>query len=96
MKVSFVALCSLVAPLTVLAAPTTTITTQAAGNSTCIVLGFKMNTDKVTQCCQTNLGSSVLKRKQLPMCTLPIGSEGPYRKCVADLNYPAWVICWYN
>ncbi|KAF9384370.1 hypothetical protein BGX21_001318, partial [Mortierella sp. AD011] len=55
------------------------------GNSKCEVQGFKISFTKVKECCLRNMGGSDFKDRTL-FCKLPIGDEGPFRKCVKDLG----------
>ncbi|KAG0248697.1 hypothetical protein BG011_009996 [Mortierella polycephala] len=59
---------------------------QFDGNSKCQVQGFKISFTKVNECCLRNMGGSDFKDRTL-FCTLPIGKEGYFRKCVKDLGY---------
>jgi hypothetical protein len=64
------------------------------GNAKCEVQGFKINYSKVTDCCLKNVGGSNFKDSTV-YCTLPIGKEGYFRKCVKDLGYATSVDCEY-
>ncbi|KAG0230220.1 hypothetical protein BGW42_001087 [Actinomortierella wolfii] len=86
MKASLIALVSLMTPLAVMAG--------FDGNSKCEVQGFKIGPTKIVNCCLKNMGGSDIQGKVIK-CTLPIGKEGWFRKCVKDTGYATVVDCDY-
>ncbi|KAG0084004.1 hypothetical protein BGZ92_010288 [Podila epicladia] len=66
------------------------------GNSKCTISAFKPSWSKLNECCLKNMGGSDFeKEKKRLNCRLPIGNEGPMRKCVKDLGYASVVDCDY-
>ncbi|KAF8949052.1 hypothetical protein BGZ52_006183 [Haplosporangium bisporale] len=81
-----------------MAAPTSAPVADAAlsGDSKCSISGFKPSFSKINECCLKNMGGSDFdKKKNVLKCRLPIGREGPMRKCVKDLGFATVVNCDY-
>ncbi|KAF9368191.1 hypothetical protein CPB97_004875 [Podila verticillata] len=67
-----------------------------SGDSKCSISGFKSSLSKINECCLKNMGGSDFdKKKNALKCRLPIGREGPMRKCVKDLGFATVVNCDY-
>ncbi|KAG0096250.1 hypothetical protein BGZ93_004834 [Podila epicladia] len=99
MKIAILSLAALVS--VAMAAPGASEVSDAAlskfdGNSKCSISGFRPSFSKINDCCLKNMGGSdVDKKKSILKCRLPIGREGPMRKCVKDLGFATVVNCDY-
>ncbi|KAG0352305.1 hypothetical protein BG005_008253 [Podila minutissima] len=65
------------------------------GNSKYSISGFRPSFSKINECCLKNTGGSDFDKKNTLKCRLPIGREGPMRKCVKDLGFASVVNCDY-
>ncbi|KAF9367743.1 hypothetical protein CPB97_005366, partial [Podila verticillata] len=75
-------------------APVTDAHAKFDGNSKCSISGFKPSFSKINECCLKNMGGSDFdKKKNALKCRLPIGREGPMRKCIKGLGYATVVNC---
>ncbi|ORX80802.1 hypothetical protein K493DRAFT_320812 [Basidiobolus meristosporus CBS 931.73] len=63
-------------------------------NSTCEVVGFKVDFNEVMECCLKHSGGSNSLEDRL-ICTLPTLREGFFRRCVKRLGYATTVECEY-
>ncbi|KAF9210887.1 hypothetical protein BGZ59_008802 [Podila verticillata] len=77
-------------------APITDARAKFDGDSKCSISGFKPSFSKINECCLKNMGGSHFdKKKNALKCRLPIGREGPMRKCVKGLGFATVVNCDY-
>ncbi|KAF9210885.1 hypothetical protein CPC16_011458 [Podila verticillata] len=87
-----IALLSLAVLASTLAAPSL----KFDGNSKCVISGFRPAWSKINECCLQNMGGSEFDPiKNNLRCTLPIGREGPMRRCVRSLGFATVVDCDY-
>lgn len=95
MKIAILSLAALVSVAMAAPAPTPAPDTFD-GNSKCEISAFRPSWTEITECCLQNMGGSDFdKKKNHLKCRLPIGNEGPMRKCVKDLGYASVVECDY-
>ncbi|KAG0282414.1 hypothetical protein BGZ96_000492 [Linnemannia gamsii] len=74
-------------------------------DSVCHIQGFKVSPTPIKECCLSHTGGFQYKwidnsykpgqKIQVMRCRLPIGEEGPFRKCVKDLHYATAIDCYY-
>lgn len=95
MKIAVLAL-ALVSVAMAAPAPVPVADAALSGDSKCSISGFKPSFSKINECCLKNMGGSDIDdKKHVLKCRLPIGREGPMRKCVKDLGFATVVNCDY-